>query len=193
MTCHNVDKDYETAMAKEHVNDKPSDTPVSLTPPKQPVTGCTVTYGSDSKCSGYLATPVAEHGGAPTIIVIHEWWGLNDRDQIKSMADQLAGLGYQAFAVELFHQPVTTDVKTARSYFGQALGRKDRRRFYTWVVCEQGTSRKMGDNFSTTSHACLITHHTVCHTIYYVCKSTRSCLQIDQTRVRVTPAHVRAD
>jgi carboxymethylenebutenolidase len=123
MACHNVDKDYERAMAKEHANDKPGDTPASLTPPRQPVTGCTVTYGTDGKCSGYLATPVAEHGAAPTIIVVHEWWGLND--QIKSMADQLAGLGYQALAVDFFHQPVATDVKTAQSYFGQALERKD--------------------------------------------------------------------
>jgi carboxymethylenebutenolidase len=118
-----ADDHGEQAMATEHAHDRPGDTPASLARPKQPVTGSTVKYGTGVACTGYLATPVAEHSTAPTIIVIHEWWGLND--QIKSMADQFAGLGYVALAVDLFHQPAATDVKMARKYFGQAMERKD--------------------------------------------------------------------
>lgn len=50
--------------------------------------------------SGYLARP-AEEGPAPAVIVIQEWWGLND--QIKSVADRFAAAGYLAFAPDLFH------------------------------------------------------------------------------------------
>jgi carboxymethylenebutenolidase len=39
-------------------------------------------------------------GPLPGIIVIHEWWGLNDN--IRSMAEQLAGEGYRALAVDLY-------------------------------------------------------------------------------------------
>jgi carboxymethylenebutenolidase len=124
MACHNVDQEYEQAMATERAHDKkPGDTPASLALPKQPVTGSTIKCGNDGSCTGYLATPVAEHSAAPTIIVIHEWWGLNE--QIKSMADQCAGLGYVALAVDLFHQPAATDVKTAQAYVGQLMERKD--------------------------------------------------------------------
>jgi carboxymethylenebutenolidase len=35
------------------------------------------------------------------VIVIQEWWGLND--QIKSIADRFASIGYLAFAPDLFH------------------------------------------------------------------------------------------
>jgi len=50
--------------------------------------------------SGYLATP-AVRGPWPAVIVIQEWWGLDA--QTKSIADRFAGLGYLAFAPDLFH------------------------------------------------------------------------------------------
>ena len=43
--------------------------------------------------SGYLAEPAAA-GPAPGIVVIQEWWGLND--QIRGVADKLAADGYRA-------------------------------------------------------------------------------------------------
>jgi len=45
---------------------------------------------------------------APAIILIHEWWGLND--QIKAVAADLAGKGYIAIAIDLFGKdaPATT-------------------------------------------------------------------------------------
>ena len=50
--------------------------------------------------SGYLARPSGS-GPWSGLIVIHEWWGLDD--QTISIADRLAELGYIAFAPDLFH------------------------------------------------------------------------------------------
>ncbi len=49
---------------------------------------------------GYLAKPDGE-GPWPAMVVIQEWWGLDD--QTKSMADRFAQEGYLAFAPDLFH------------------------------------------------------------------------------------------
>ncbi len=49
--------------------------------------------------SGYLATPAS--GTGPGVLVIQEWWGLND--QIKGVADMLAREGLTALAPDLFH------------------------------------------------------------------------------------------
>lgn len=60
----------------------------------------TVTYPSGSETvSGYLALPSGP-GKHPAIIVIHEWWGLND--WVKQQAEKFAGQGYVALAVDLY-------------------------------------------------------------------------------------------
>lgn len=48
---------------------------------------------------GYLATPEKSEG-APAIVVIQEWWGLND--QIRGVADRLASAGYLALVPDLY-------------------------------------------------------------------------------------------
>jgi carboxymethylenebutenolidase len=69
--------------------------------------GTMVTYPSGSETvSSYLATP-AGAGNKPAIVVIHEWWGLND--WIKSKADAFAKEGYVALAVDLYRGKVATD------------------------------------------------------------------------------------
>lgn len=50
--------------------------------------------------SGHMARPSGK-GPWPTVIVIQEWWGLDE--QTKSIADRIAGLGYLVFAPDLFH------------------------------------------------------------------------------------------
>ena len=59
------------------------------------VVGQDVTYaGIDGvDVVGYLAKPASGEATAG-VLVIHEWWGLNDN--IRSMARQLAGEGYLA-------------------------------------------------------------------------------------------------
>jgi carboxymethylenebutenolidase len=60
----------------------------------------TVSYKSGTeKLNGYLALP-SGGGKHAAIIVIHEWWGLND--WVKQQADRFAAQGYAALAVDLY-------------------------------------------------------------------------------------------
>src|SRR4051812_46723849 len=49
--------------------------------------------------SGYLALPTVDR--APGVIVIQEWWGLND--QIRRTADRFAQEGFVALAPDFYH------------------------------------------------------------------------------------------
>lgn len=70
-----------------------------------------VSYKSgEEKVSGFLVTPEGE-GPFPAIVVIHEWWGLND--QIKGEAKKLAKEGYVTLAVDLYRGKVTDDPEEA--------------------------------------------------------------------------------
>ena len=62
--------------------------------------GSMVEFGSNgSTASGFLALP--EGGRGPGLIVIQEWWGLDDTT--KATADRLAAEGFVAFAPDLYH------------------------------------------------------------------------------------------
>jgi carboxymethylenebutenolidase len=89
-------------MAQEHQHDKPSPSPAAMQEPALPVTAEEVTYGEagGKPLRGYAARPKAAKGPLPGLIVIHEWWGLNDN--IRAMTRRLAGEGYQALAVDLY-------------------------------------------------------------------------------------------
>ena len=63
--------------------------------------------------NGYLARPTAD-GNFPAVIMIHEWWGLNDN--VKVMADKLASQGYVVLAVDLYNGKVATTSEQARQY-----------------------------------------------------------------------------
>ena len=49
---------------------------------------------------GHLAYDDAVDGERPGVLVVHEWWGLND--YARGRAEQLAALGYTAFALDLY-------------------------------------------------------------------------------------------
>jgi len=65
--------------------------------------------------SGFLARP-SDSGNYPGIVMIHEWWGLNDN--IKEMAKELASHGYIVLAVDLFGGEVATDANKAMELVG---------------------------------------------------------------------------
>ncbi|WP_408443445.1 dienelactone hydrolase family protein [Paraburkholderia caffeinilytica] len=59
---------------------------------------------------GYLAQP-AEPANAPAVLVMQEWWGLND--QIRGVADRLASAGYLALVPDLYRGRITVDEEEA--------------------------------------------------------------------------------
>lgn len=60
-----------------------------------------VSYTSDSlTMNGFIVYSDSLQGKRPAILVVHEWWGLND--YAKNRARQLARLGYTAMAVDMF-------------------------------------------------------------------------------------------
>jgi carboxymethylenebutenolidase len=52
-----------------------------------------------STAAGYLAVP--ESGSGPGVVVLQEWWGLDDH--IRSVCDRLAADGFVALAPDLYH------------------------------------------------------------------------------------------
>src|SRR5271167_527935 len=74
--------------------------------------------------NGYLAEG-ARGSHAPGIIVIQEWWGLND--QIRGVADKLAAAGYRALVPDLYRGKVALAANEAEHLmkgldFGVAAG-----------------------------------------------------------------------
>jgi dienelactone hydrolase len=59
---------------------------------------------SDTQLRGYLAYDGAVEGKRPGVLVVHEWWGLND--YAKQRARQLAEQGYVAFALDMYGKDV---------------------------------------------------------------------------------------
>jgi carboxymethylenebutenolidase len=61
--------------------------------------------------SGELALP-AGTGPAPAVVVVQEWWGVNDH--VRSLVDRLAAAGFLALAPDLYGGKVTRDPGEAR-------------------------------------------------------------------------------
>ena len=83
-----------------------------------------VEYKQDGTvCRGYLAYDDAFKGKRPGVLVVPEWWGLNDFARQK--AEQLAGLGYVALAADMYGQGrVTKDPQEAARLAGELRGNK---------------------------------------------------------------------
>ena len=60
-----------------------------------------------------LSVAVPARDKAPVVILVHEWWGLND--QIKAVAAEFAKEGYLAICVDLFDGHVATDGPQAKA------------------------------------------------------------------------------
>ncbi len=59
-------------------------------------------------CPGYLAR--AADPGAPGVVVIQEWWGLEgEKSDVKEIADRFAAAGYTALAPDLYHGEFTSE------------------------------------------------------------------------------------
>ncbi len=73
---------------------------------------------------GYLAWDDAVKGPRPGVMVVHEWWGLNDYP--KKRAEQLAALGYIAFAADMYGNGVVATTPEKARELATAL-RQDRK------------------------------------------------------------------
>ncbi len=69
---------------------------------------------------------------APAVLLVHEWWGLND--QIKSVAASLAEQGYIALAVDLYAGKVTDQPDQARSLMQAVKGPAASDTLKAWVA-----------------------------------------------------------
>jgi carboxymethylenebutenolidase len=102
--------DFVARMAREHRDDSPETGAADREAPASE--GDEVVYArlGDTEIGGYLARPAEATGSA--VLVIHEWWGLNDN--IRTMARRLADAGHLALAVDLYEGEVAADRESAR-------------------------------------------------------------------------------
>ena len=73
--------------------------------------GKTISYQrpDGQRVDGFIEEPA--HGSAPGIVVIQEWWGLND--QIRGVASKLAAAGYRALVPDLYRGKIALDANEA--------------------------------------------------------------------------------
>ncbi len=95
--------DNVDAMSREHADDSgtPSEA-ASIAPDRAVVADEKLAYAEvgEKLSYGHFVIPADMVEPYPAILVIHEWWGLNEG--VRAMADRLAGLGYIVLAVDLF-------------------------------------------------------------------------------------------
>jgi len=117
------DDDYAARMAREHQDDTPEPAAAAGDSAEAGVATSEVAYWEGHDVAGYLATP---SGGAAKggVIVIQEWWGLNDN--IRTMARRFAQEGYAALAVDLYEGGVATTRDEAMALMGTARDNTER-------------------------------------------------------------------
>jgi len=91
-----------------------------ITEPDEDMDGEWVTYGDNFR--GYFVRPL-EAGTYPGVVMIHEWWGLNQN--IKNMAHDMAEEGFVVMAVDLFDGKVADTPEDARKYSGEVRDNMD--------------------------------------------------------------------
>ena len=79
-----------------------------------------ITYGDDPKLKGFIAHRAGLKEKVPGVIIVHEWWGLNE--YVRSRAIQVAELGYVAMALDMYGDGKTTCHPTeAMTYVKESL------------------------------------------------------------------------
>lgn len=132
------DREYAEAMSREHAGD----TPVAGMAGGAPAEGVHGELIERDGVRAYLSRPAeAPRGG---MIVIHEWWGLNEN--IREMTRRLAAEGYVALAVDLYDGQVATDAAQARELMSAAMRDPDRvdrvlEDAYRWLRDEGGVQQ----------------------------------------------------
>jgi dienelactone hydrolase len=96
-----------------------------LTAAEAKVVTQTVDYGQNGTVMrGFLAYDDSLRGKRPGVLVVHEWWGLNDFARERAL--KIAGLGYVALAADMYGGGATTrDRGEAGRLAGALLGNPD--------------------------------------------------------------------
>ena len=89
----------------------------------------TINTPSGRSVSGALAVPDVKPAGA--VMLIHEWWGLND--QIKSVASEVAKQGHLALAIDLYNGQVASKPEDAEKYMKGVAPAEARETMSAWV------------------------------------------------------------
>jgi carboxymethylenebutenolidase len=82
---------------------------------------------------------------APAVILVHEWWGLND--QIKAVGAELAKLGYVAVSVDLYDGQVGTTPDEAKKYMSSVdpvVATETLEKWVGWAREHDQTTEKVG-------------------------------------------------
>jgi carboxymethylenebutenolidase len=113
------------AMAREHADDTAEPSEALAAEPQRDVTAERLAYAEvdDEIVYGHFAFPADMIEPLPAIIMIHEWWGLNDN--VRAMAEKLAAEGYIVLAVDLFGGEAATDPGAARQLMLRAVENRD--------------------------------------------------------------------
>lgn len=122
--CQPDPPDYAGDMRQQHDGDAPTAT-AATEADTAGVTTERVRYATvdGEPVTGTLARPAGAEAGLPGVIVIQEWWGLNDN--VEAMARRLAAEGYVALAVDLYGGEVATTPDGAMALMREAMGRED--------------------------------------------------------------------
>ena len=106
--------DANTATGRRNVNDVGSPGDAAISPQRAVVTERLPYAEVDNELVyGHFAFPADMVDPLPALIVIHEWWGLDDG--VRAMADRLAAEGFVVLAVDLFEGKSTLIPSGARA------------------------------------------------------------------------------
>jgi carboxymethylenebutenolidase len=95
-------RDNVDAMSREHAGDTATPSPAADIAPGRAVVAERLPYAEvgEELVYGHFVFPADMVEPLPAVIVIHEWWGLNEG--VEAMADRIAAEGYIVLAVDLF-------------------------------------------------------------------------------------------
>lgn len=116
--------DYADDMREQHDGETPEASGAAGDVSALDVTAQEVEYATvgGETVTGTLVRPANASGLLPGVIVIHEWWGLNDN--VRDMARRLADQGYAVLAVDLYGGRVASTPDSAMAFMQAAMGRE---------------------------------------------------------------------
>ncbi|MEM1118020.1 MAG: dienelactone hydrolase family protein [Bacteroidota bacterium] len=120
-----AEADYAGDMREQHDGETPAASGMTDGADTLAVTTERVVYATvgGEEVTGVLARPEAGGDDLPGLIVIQEWWGLNDN--IEAMARRFAAEGYQALAVDLYGGEVADTPDGAMQLMQAAMEEED--------------------------------------------------------------------